>query len=457
QDEETKRRSRYRHQYQLNRDGVPEGAVGMKHALMFHIRVMWNQVDRRSIPYDPPSNLLRRFDQRFSSEEALYEQRYAEPLIKAQEVDIQDYRALQRDTKNKNYMRLKLIPDTAIAMMKTTAARYGLRAWAPDLRQAPYGLYNSACRMVAIDSFRQAITADIYAMFKPDTRFNSDIDFLIKVYDHAVHYLHYRRYLRELALPGSNAAQDVENTATQNRRRLAESRGVHATKNGYPPRYQILFKTKATSDDERDPENSREGIRPVFWIKRRCERASWANNFYRLFQDDHDIFHQLAPNKHQLDRVRRVPPNGMQKDSAFKRLPKKMPLDYYDPDFYNRLPPRLRALIADENLMVFLPDIKETFQRPDLEYLSDDEFMEIPEVAERRELYNIPDGAVIQEAEGQGGDNDDDYVDEEDYEGDDDNMDLDKDDNGVDPLFALDEEEVQEEASRCQRLANSAA
>ncbi|KAF9033676.1 hypothetical protein BJ165DRAFT_1534605 [Panaeolus papilionaceus] len=454
QGHEGERKSRYKRQYQLTRDDIPDGAEGIKLAFMFHIRVMWNQVDRRSIPYDPSIEALKSFDERFISEEDLYQQRYAEPLIQAQEVNIQDYRALQRDTKNRNYTRLKLIPDTAIAMMKMTAARYGLKLWAPDLRQAPYGLYNSACRMSAIDSFRQANTGGIYAMFKPDTRFNGNLDLLIKVYDHTVHYLHYRRYLRELALPGANAALDGENTTMQNRRRLAESRALHAKKSGYPRRYLPLFKTKATSDDERDANDLREGLQRVFWIKKRPERSTWANEFYRLFGEEHELFLDLAPNKQRLDRIRRIPPDGMQDNSKFKRLPKKMPLDYYAPAFYNRLPPRLRALIADEDLMVFLPNVKETFQCPDLEELNDEDFMAIPEIAARRSLYNIPDPAVIAQTAA-GGDDEDDDDDDEEYDGD--NMEVeDEDGDTMDASVALGEEEAAQEGQRRNRLANSA-
>ncbi|KAF9052095.1 hypothetical protein BJ165DRAFT_1340539, partial [Panaeolus papilionaceus] len=423
-------------------------------ALMFHIRVMWNQVDRCSIPYDPPIEALQSFNARFTSEEDLYQQRYAEPLIQTQEVDIQDYRALQHDTKNKNYSCLKLIHDTAIAMMKITAARYGLKLWAPDLRQAPYGLYNSACRMSAIDSFRQANTGDIYAMFKPDTRLNGNLSFLIKVYDHTVHYLHYQHYLRELALPGANSAMDAENSVMQNHRRVCQTQVLHAKKSGYPQRYLPLFKTKATSDDERDANDLRKGTQRVFWVKKRPERSTWANAFYRLFGEEHELFLELAPNKQQLNHVHCIPPDGMQDNSAFKRLLKKMPLNYYDPAFYNRLPPRLRALIADENVMVFLPDVRETFQHPDLEELNDQDFMDIPEIVERRELYNIPNSAVI--AQTAAGADEDDKDDEEEYDGD--NMEIDG-ENGdtVDASIALGEEEAAEEEQRRNCLANSAA
>lgn len=132
-----------------------------------------------------------------------------------------------------------------------------------------------------------------------------------------------------------------------------------------------------------------------------------------------------------------------------------MPLDYYNPAFYNRLPPRLRALIADDDVMVFLPDVSQTFQRPDLEDLSDEDFIALPEIAERRKLYNIPDAALLRQAEAPG-DYDDEYDDEEEYEGDD--MEVDNNNrNNVDPSVTLGEEEAAEEDQRRNRLANSAA
>ncbi|PPQ76393.1 hypothetical protein CVT24_007927 [Panaeolus cyanescens] len=377
--------------YALSKTDVSTEAQSIKLAFMFHIRVLWNQISRTSIPSDPPKEVLKQFDQRFTSEDDLYKQRHAEPIIHPNNVSIQRWDEIPPDPHNKNIMRLRQIPDTALQMMRTTAARYGLKAWAPDLRQAPYGLYNSACRMSAIDSFRQAVIAQVYAMFAPTTRFISDMDLLIKIYDHTVHYFHYRRYVRELANPGANAEQDEDNTVMQNRLRLAKARKTFAIKSGYPKRYLPLFTAKATSDDERADDNATQGSRPVFWIKRRPERSTWAERFICKFEEQRHEFHEHAPGKKRMDRIRIIPPPSKRLVSPFKRLPKDMPLDYFDPVYFNERTPRLRSLIADQETMVFLPNIEETFQRPELEEMKNQDFLLLPDIIARRNLYQTVD------------------------------------------------------------------
>jgi hypothetical protein len=55
-----------------------------------------------------------------------------------------------------------------------------------------------------------------------------------------------------------------------------------------------------------------------------------------------------------------VLPLENQKDTLFPMLPLSIPIDYYDADFFNRLPPRLRSRIATQQV-AFLPDVSKSF------------------------------------------------------------------------------------------------
>ncbi|PPR01552.1 hypothetical protein CVT24_005887 [Panaeolus cyanescens] len=390
---DTSASKRSRNRFELRPENMPENGDGIKLAFMFHIRVMWNQVSRKAVPTDPPLQALQQFDDQFSSEDDLFKQRHADPLIPPEDVQIHDWSKIPADPLNRNLTTLKQIPDTAIHFMRQTAARYALKQWNPDLRQAPYGLYNSACRMAAIDSFRQAVVAQVYSMFKPNAKLVGNVDFLVKVYDHTVHFLQYRRYMRELRQPGLNAEMDEENSSLQGRLRLAKARLVYAQKSGMPKRYFCLFTAKATSDDERPPENEEQkrGSRPIYWIKRRPERSVEAERFIRKFEVERERFLELAPSKRRMDRVRIVPPIEKRATSSFQRLPKKLPLDYFDPVFYNSLPGRLRNMVAHRNQMVFLPNVDETFTRPELENMANKDLIQLPDILQRMKLYNTVD------------------------------------------------------------------
>jgi hypothetical protein len=92
-----------------------------------------------------------------------------------------------------------------------------------------------------------------------------------------------------------------------------------------------------------------------------------------------------------------------------------MPIDYFDPDFYNSLQPRLRHHITNTNVAL-LPDVNCSFLRDADETLSDKQFnakfgadiLERYRLVEEGELEDIKD-------EGEWLADDDEDVDEEDY------------------------------------------
>jgi hypothetical protein len=81
-------------------------------------------------------------------------------------------------------------------------------AWCPDLHQTPYALYNAACRVVALDTFKQALVSHAYAHLAPNLSYIKDMVLLVKMYDHFVHHYLYNQYKKECHAPGSVRACD---------------------------------------------------------------------------------------------------------------------------------------------------------------------------------------------------------------------------------------------------------
>lgn len=69
-----------------------------------------------------------------------------------------------------------------------------------------------------------------------------------------------------------------------------------------------------------------------------------------------------------------MPPEN-QKDSEFLALPSGLPIDYYDPVFFNSQQPRIRNRIASLKIS-FLPNVELSFTGHPHERLSDAEFLE---------------------------------------------------------------------------------
>jgi hypothetical protein len=111
----------------------------------------------------------------------------------------------------------------------------------------------------------------------------------------------------------------------------------------------------------------------------------------------------------------------IQKDTEFLALPEKMPIDYFDPHFYNNLQPRLRDRITSKKVSL-LPDIHASFTGHPDEKLSDKKFMaKYADVV--LENYNLVN-------DGELADDEDSIVDEDEYFIVDDEENLDEDTNG---------------------------
>lgn len=115
------------------------------------------------------------------------------------------------------------VDKTALSFMAAFGARFGFRTWAPDLQSTPYSLYNSACRIVAIFSFQQAMLAHAYAFLGPVFKYVQDMGLMIKLYDHFVFFIQLRRFLKNSDDPGIVAIRESRKNNYQRRGRVSSS------------------------------------------------------------------------------------------------------------------------------------------------------------------------------------------------------------------------------------------
>lgn len=285
--------------------------------------------------------------------------------------------------------QLRGIEEHILEYIQACLAKFGLVVWCPDLNQTPYALYNSACRIIALDTFRQALVSHAYAHLAPNLKYAKDMILLVKLYDHFVHHYLYSRYKKESRIPGSVLAADTASPQYRRRKRvcihyfhvlvyklialpqIAEARLLFLVRNNYPQRYRDLIDTKATSDDEVDPSGLQSNGQPVHLIKKRRERSTEFERWIRILDEKREEDARLDPSKRWKERARVVPSEPQ--FSNFVALPEGQPIDYYAPDFYNGLQPRLRAQITNTNVAL-LPDVNRSFLRDEDELLDDQQF-----------------------------------------------------------------------------------
>jgi hypothetical protein len=116
--------------------------------------------------------------------------------------------------------QVRQVEEHMLEYMQASLARFGLTTWCPDLRQTAYSLYNSACRIIALDTFKQALVAHTYAHLQPNTAYVKDTSLLVKLYDHFVHHYMFMRYKKDKRNPGSVRAADDAGPQYRGRKRV---------------------------------------------------------------------------------------------------------------------------------------------------------------------------------------------------------------------------------------------
>ncbi|KJA19181.1 hypothetical protein HYPSUDRAFT_143997, partial [Hypholoma sublateritium FD-334 SS-4] len=351
-------------------------------AMSLHLRILWSLLDAKAIPLNPPSDLLSDFNNRFSdsNESQLFVIQTAGPeLIPKHLIQIGTSMSAAQ---GRIAEQARSVEEHMLSYIQSCLSQFGLRCWCPDLRQSAYSLYNAACRIVAIDTFKQALVSHAYLALAPNTAYASNTGVLVKLYDHFVFHFMRLRYRREGRTPGSVSLQLQASPQYQGRIRLAAARLKFLEENGYPKHYRALVDPKAMSDDEYDP-------RQKAWIiKRRPERSVKANRWVRILDRVRRESVEQHPTRKWRERRRIVPADtSRQEDSPFVSTPDNIPIDYFDPDFFNKLQPKTRNRVG-MNQVAFLEDIEESFTWCANERISDKAFHK-KYGTERLSLYHM--------------------------------------------------------------------
>ncbi|KAI9624303.1 hypothetical protein KEM48_009046 [Puccinia striiformis f. sp. tritici PST-130] len=156
---------------------------------------------------------------------------------------------------HQGWKHLVHIDDNAVRYIHAYLGKLGIRVWGPNLFKGPESIYNSACRMAAINTLQQVASSGVYNFMNFNRKYLTETGLFIRTYNHFVHHLLKKRFDAEVKNPGAYQAVVLAKNSGTNRSRLAFERQTFASSKGFPRRYQdILKETNAHSDDEWDPE-----------------------------------------------------------------------------------------------------------------------------------------------------------------------------------------------------------
>ncbi|KAI9626414.1 hypothetical protein H4Q26_017877 [Puccinia striiformis f. sp. tritici PST-130] len=368
--------------------GKPAPPSATRDALYAHIDIIWELLEHKYIPGPPSPNTLREFNTHFLD---VFEiQHAANNTLAPSLIPLNQVTAL----KSLQYGQKKIDPGVIhldgffVDYTQATLARLGLRVWAPKLEDSPLSLYNEACRQVALKTFSQAASTFAYAYLKINDEYTKDVELLIPAYNHYVHHLQRKRYEKEKkeeSLGKQKASSYCPHKETSKYQKLIlqvndklaneveliyqlrDSRVKFASDHKLPQRYRrIVSDINSHSDDEYDPQ------RDVYVVKKLNYRSANATKFFRRL--DKLMLEDDQVNNRKPRRKRLFMKTGPA--SIFRKAPRGHPLDFYDPNWFNKRAAQLRTKDVNTQQVVFLPDASKSLIRRNapLENLTDKEF-----------------------------------------------------------------------------------
>ncbi|KAJ7140578.1 hypothetical protein C8R43DRAFT_892749 [Mycena crocata] len=301
-----------RDQHHVAKKDVPEEHKGLKDALQLHIRILWRLFTAESIPNSPSNITIAAFQQRFTSAAEL------EVFMKTLTYKHKDTSTAVRD------LRLSLLGKRGIIARNVTqidevylhtifsaVLQFGLIEWCPDiLASDANSMYNSAHELIALRTFQQVAASHAYVRLGPNLTNLGDMALLRQWYRNFVFSYMYKKARAETLEPGRWALRMAN---------LARAKECH-------------------SDDE----STRLGNSTVYLIKKKVARNPNVKKFFRW-------------------------------SSISRRFPKRAPLDWFDPEYFNSLPANLRARYRKGGISLPLP---QHWQNTDFQTMADAEFME---------------------------------------------------------------------------------
>ncbi|KAH9811511.1 hypothetical protein DFH28DRAFT_1130679 [Melampsora americana] len=136
---------RKKHPLQLTVEDTPLDFKSGKEALYVHIKMMWGLYKQSDVPPPPNKALLTEFYGKFNAPakvKSVVNNPSSNDLIAWDSIlSLKEFCA----SGGKMACGMGHIDQMSILYMSGILAKVGIRAWAPDLEDAPNSLYNSAC------------------------------------------------------------------------------------------------------------------------------------------------------------------------------------------------------------------------------------------------------------------------------------------------------------------------
>ncbi|KZW01324.1 hypothetical protein EXIGLDRAFT_603024, partial [Exidia glandulosa HHB12029] len=223
-------------------------------AFYLHLRILWGIIEVTDIPEPPDVDTLETFGQRFQDVDEVIETRNIHVHVPAaNNAMLERMKKLRGDpsSASKNAKQAARISDVVLGYFFALLTLFKLRRFNPDFRQSPSSTYNLAHRLIAIDTWRQALAAGAYDSMGANKALIDDFLLWIRCADHFIHFYIFHIYEREQKYPGITVEIQERANRRGRQQRLARGRVEWLKTAQYPKRVlDLIGNIDGTSDDE---------------------------------------------------------------------------------------------------------------------------------------------------------------------------------------------------------------
>ncbi|KLO19577.1 hypothetical protein SCHPADRAFT_885193 [Schizopora paradoxa] len=360
----------------------PEGYRPTKNSVELILRYLGQAFYQDAIPPAANADDIVEYNTRFTSEAELNRSIQAEfvnhgAYINEALVKVQEAEAKLREVSNVKYSTIAtncaMLSDDHKLLIFELLAAAGLRRFAPDVHGSHFSMYNITHERVALHAFRIIAAAGGLAFMGCDIFLSTQGGVIARMYRNFQFSRIKEIILREARSPGAVAAGTEMSVSGKRCKTTALKRKKHLVGEAFQPHtVHMVEDAGAVSDEEPPPKNvtmeavqqAMAGVSPVlpandpraYIICEKEGRNPKVTVFVRDVDAERRAVELRASNSragkmtHLFDRVerlRQVKVGGPAPKSKRTKLPVGVPLDYYDPVFFNGLTIRERNDIAN--------------------------------------------------------------------------------------------------------------
>ncbi|PLW46368.1 hypothetical protein PCASD_05466 [Puccinia coronata f. sp. avenae] len=360
-----------RHPQQMQTGNVPKEFNSTKNTLFVHIKILWGLLTQDAVPRTPELQNLQEFYNRFSNSDEV--DRAAKVASSPALISSNKFQLFQNAVGGKiKYGRQVLhLGSNNVRYAQGLMIHLGLRVWSPNLEEDSASLYNAAHRIAAITTFQDLVAARAYDYMNVCPKMATDTTLIIQAYNHFVHYLCLVKYNKEKKQAGKLAKEARSKGVSKSRKRLQDARKNFAILNTFPKRYvNIISSIGAHSDDEYKEKHKIYKIETLGYSSKNASKFIRRLDILMLKASEQD---PLSKRKRRVQKLPKIPLM-----SSCTLAPSNLPIDFYDPTWYQSLTPAQQQKILDTQSVAFLPDAGQSLmpksQRHPDEKLSDSSF-----------------------------------------------------------------------------------